>query len=207
MTSPTFVVKLADLERGARELTATIPEAWLKQALADTDAVPLGDGSLEVELLKNGGDVIVRGKACAKVSVPCVVTLEPLSLELAPEVFLLLKPAQEEPRHKQKAGAAKAKHAAVPTPERPKKKRRREQEEPELSSEEVAEDVYQGEEVVLDPFLREFIVLEIPPYPRRSDLPSDEERLSSRPLADPPEEKPIDPRLMPLLGLRDRLRG
>ncbi|HEY3496571.1 MAG TPA: hypothetical protein VGK73_17855, partial [Polyangiaceae bacterium] len=109
-------------------------------------------------------------------------------------------------------GTAKARHGASPPPEqakpeKPKKKRRREQEEPELSSEDAAEDVYQGEEIVLDEFLREFIVLEIPPYPRRSDLPSAEESLSSRPLADPPEEKPIDPRLLPLLGLRERLRG
>ena len=65
-----------------------------------------------------------------------------------------------------------------------------------------------GEEVVLDWFFREFILLEIPPYPRRSDLPSSEESLSSRPLADPPAEAmPVDPRLLPLLGLANRLRG
>ena len=205
MASPTFVVKLADLERGARELSATIPEAWLKQAFTDTDAVPLGDGSLSVELLKNGQEVMVRGKARASVTVPCVVTLEPLRFELEPEIFLLLKPAPEEPNPKRRAAATKSKPAAAP--EKPKKKRRQLDEEPELSSEAAAEDVYRGEEVVLDEFLREFIVLEIPTYPRRSDLPSAEESLSSRPLADPPEEKPIDPRLLPLLGLRERLRG
>ena len=55
---------------------------------------------------------------------------------------------------------------------------------------------------------REFLLLEIPPYPRRSDLPSAEESLSSRPLAGPPgEAKPLDPRLAPLLGLANRLRS
>lgn len=206
MASPTFVVKLADLERGAHELSVAIPEAWLKQALSDSDAVPLGDGSLELELQKNGREVMVRGEARVTLNVPCVVTLEPIRLELTPEIFLLLKPAPEDVAHKRRAGAAKAPKTA-PAAEKPKKKRKKADEEPELSSEEAAEDVYHGEEIVLDEFLREFIVLEIPPYPRRSDLPSSEESLSSRPLADPPEEKPIDPRLLPLLGLRERLRG
>ena len=61
---------------------------------------------------------------------------------------------------------------------------------------------------MLDDFFREFILLEIPPYPRRSDLPSPEESISSRPLADPDvEAKPLDPRLAPLLGLANRLKG
>jgi uncharacterized metal-binding protein YceD (DUF177 family) len=204
--SPTFVVKLADLERGAKELTAVIPEEWLKRALEATDAVPQGPGSLELELVKNGREVMVRGSATAKVTVPCVVTLEPLPFELAPEIFLLLRPAPEKDT-KRRAGAAKKEKPGAPATEQPKKKRRKDQEEPELSSEEAAEDVYHGEEIVLDAFLREFIVLEIPPYPRRSDLPSAEESLSSRPLADAPDEKPIDPRLLPLLGLRERLRS
>jgi hypothetical protein len=203
---PTFVVKLADLERGAKELTAVIPEAWLKRALEETDAAPLGDGSLELELTKNGREVMVRGSARAKITVPCVVTLEPLTFELAPDIFLLLRPAPDN-ELKRRAGAPKQEKSGPGPAAPPKKKRRKDQEDPELSSEAAAEDVYQGEEVVLDEFLREFIVLEIPPYPRRSDLPSAEESLSSRPLADAPDEKPIDPRLLPLLGLRQRLRN
>lgn len=206
MPSPTFVVKLADLERDAKDLSAVIPEAWLKHALENTDAVPLGEGSLSLHLLKNGSEVMVRGRAKAKVSVPCVVTLEPLTFELEPEIFLLLRPAPEKDGKRKKVAAKGGETPAVSV-EKAKKKRRREEEEPELSTEAAAEDLYQGEEVVLDEFLREFIVLEIPPYPRRSDLPSSEESLSSRPLADSPEEKPIDPRLLPLLGLRERLRS
>ncbi|HEY3498941.1 MAG TPA: hypothetical protein VGK73_29825, partial [Polyangiaceae bacterium] len=110
MTSPTFVVKLADLERGTRELTTTIPEAWLKQALAETDAVPNGDGNLELDLQKGGSEVMVRGRARVTVTVPCVVTLEPLRLELAPEIFLLLKPAPDDPHQKRRPGTAKAQH-------------------------------------------------------------------------------------------------
>jgi hypothetical protein len=178
--SPTFVVKLADLERGAKVLSAVIPEAWLKRALEDSDAAPVGDGSLELELTKNGGEVMVRGSARAKVTVPCVVTLEPLTFELKPEIFLLLRPAPDKDV-KRRAGAPKKEKAGPAPAEAPKKKRRKDKEDPELSSEAAAEDVYQGEEVVLDEFLREFIVLEIPPYPRRSDLPSAEEGLSSRP--------------------------
>jgi uncharacterized metal-binding protein YceD (DUF177 family) len=201
------VVKLADLERGARELSVPIPEGWLRGALQHTDAVPLGDGKLEVELTKNGDDVLVRGRARVTVSVPCVVTLEPLRFELEPEVFLLLKPAPEASPRRRGPGSGKDPRPPDAPGEKPKQKRKRAREDPELSREEAAEDHYQGEDIVLDDFLREFIVLEIPPYPRRSDLPSSEESLSSRPLADPPGEKAIDPRLLPLLGLKDRLRG
>jgi uncharacterized metal-binding protein YceD (DUF177 family) len=150
--------------------------------------------------------VMVRGNAAAKVSVPCVVTLEPLTFELKPEIFLLLRPAPEKDM-KRRAGATKKEKPGPPAAAHPKKKRRKDQEDPELSTEAAAEDLYEGDDIVLDEFLREFIVLEIPPYPRRSDLPSAEESLSSRPLADPPDEKPIDPRLLPLLGLRERLRS
>jgi hypothetical protein len=60
---------------------------------------------------------------------------------------------------------------------------------------------------VLDEFIREFLLLELPLYPRRPDLPSPEESIVSRPLAGPTGEQSIDPRLEPLAKLAARLRG
>jgi uncharacterized metal-binding protein YceD (DUF177 family) len=208
---PMFVVRLADLERGPKKLTCTLSEDWLRRTLADTNVEPRGPGEATVELSKMGSQVLVRGSLRVSVTVPCVVTLDPLPFDLAPEIFLQLAQAAEPPARpgkggkvlelepdKKKGGTPKA-HAA---------KARRAKEDPELSDEEAATDTFQGEEIVLDDFFREFILLEIPAYPRRSDLPSPEESISSRPLADPNvEAKPLDPRLAPLLGIASRLKG
>ena len=79
--------------------------------------------------------------------------------------------------------------------------------EPELSTEETAPDTFTGEEIALDDFIREFVLLELPLYPRRPDLPSPEESIVSRPLAGPTGEPSIDPRLEPLAKIAERLRG
>ncbi len=208
---PTFVVRLADLERGPKQVTYTLSEDWLRRTLADASVEPRGPGEATVELSKMGSQVLVRGGLRVSVTVPCVVTLDPLPFDLAPEIFLQLAQQAEAPARPGKAGKAPE---PVPgkqrggTPKAHAAKARRAKEDPELSDEEAATDTFCGEEIVLDDFFREFILLEIPPYPRRSDLPSPEESISSRPLADPKvEAKPLDPRLAPLLGIANRLKG
>ena len=211
MDKPSFVVRLADLERGAKAVTFKLSEDWLRSALSDAQAEPLEPGEAILELMKSGHVVVVRGHARAKITVPCVVTLDPVPLDLQPEIFLQLEqepePARVRPGAKEGAAGKgpDLKKTAKRTPERSS---RRGNDDVELSSEDAAHDTFKGELIALDDFLREFILLEIPPYPRRSGLPSPEESLSSRPLADPSvEAKPLDPRLAPLLGIANRLKG
>jgi hypothetical protein len=131
------------------------------------------------------------------------VTLDPLPFELTPEIFLMLEQVSAPPRSKKPKDIP---DKPAKAPKRPKK--RKDSDDVELAPEDVARDTFSGEDIVLDEFVREFIVLEIPPYPRRSDLPSAEESLSSRPLAGQSStERPIDPRLEPLQGILQRLRG
>lgn len=198
MASPSFVVRVSDLEDAPKRVSSTLSEEWLREALGDA-AEARGPGRFSVELMKTGREVMVRGTAHAEVTVPCVVTLEPLPFDLDPEVFLLLRPAPGNPDRKKRPGAPEGE-------KRPVKAKKRKEEEPELSLEDAAADTYNGEEIVLDGFLREFILLEIPPYPRRSDLPSPEEGISSRPLAGASAERPLDPRLAPLAGIAQKLR-
>jgi DUF177 domain-containing protein len=213
MQTPSFVVRLADLERGPKQVAFTLSEEWLSRELSDAHAVPLGPGTATLELMKTGATVMVRGSAQVKLTVPCVVTLDPVPLELAPEIFLELAREPDSNDRGKGAGKSPTKPAPglKPKPIKAKssgKSGRRGKDDPELTAEEAAYDTFKGEEIVLDGFIREFILLEIPLYPRRSDLPSSEESLSSRPLEGPPaEDKPIDPRLMPLMGLANRLRG
>ena len=206
MTKPLFVLPAADLERGPRQVSWVIPEAWLRDALAESQATPKGDGKLELELSKNGREVMARGQAEVDVEMPCVITLDPLPFRLEPEIFLMLAPS------------ASAKAAHRPARERGGAKGEREgrghkkdangwETDPELSPATAAQDTYDGEKIVLDEFLREFILLELPMYPRRSDLPSEETAAIRAPsVVAEPSSAPVDPRLLPLAAIASRLR-
>ena len=211
MTKPVFIVPLADIERGPRTLTFTLDEAWLRQALEGTDATPRGPGSVTVQLSKSGKDVMVRGRAEAPLSMACVVTLDPLDIDLNPEIFLMLSPgASDAPSKHAKKRAAAGKDA--PAEGRGSRSKRRDADEAEEEAEELdpaaaARDTFEGSQIELDPFFREFILLDLPMFPRRSDLPLEAGTATRPRSAEPGEQEPvIDPRLQPLAALRSRLR-
>jgi uncharacterized metal-binding protein YceD (DUF177 family) len=206
VSKPIFVLSAADLERGPKKVNWAIPEGWLREMLTDSQATPRGDGSLELELSKNGPEVVARGRAQVSVEMPCVVTLDPVPLELEPEIFLMLAPSPEA-----RAAARPARTRGGAGGERPARGRGKAEGgwavDPELSPATAAQDTYDGEKIVLDEFLREFILLELPMYPRRSDLPSEETPAIRAPseVAEP-SEAPVDPRLLPLAAIASRLR-
>jgi uncharacterized metal-binding protein YceD (DUF177 family) len=186
----------------------------LKTVLSETEATAESDGKLEVELTKTGREVVIRGKAQVSVTIPCVVTLDPLAFELVPEVFLLLSPPgsaeDDRPRRKKLARRAESLETVAGATKAPRPGKTQRAAGPEtdleLSERTAALDTYDGEKIVLDEFIREFILLELPPYPRRSDLPS-----GQRPAIGPPTtgsetpSAPVDPRLLPLAQLKSRL--
>lgn len=238
---PSFVVPLRDLDDGPKTLAAEITVEWLCAALEGTEATPAGStGTLSAELSKNGREVLVRGSARVDVVVPCARTLAPITLALEPEIFLLLGRADQAPERGRARGAAPAggpTAARVRAASRASRQRDGQRgehrprdrgvrparsgargawtESPELTSADAAQDVFEGEQIVLDAFLREFILLELPMFPVRQDLPSlPVEARASAPV-DPAgkdakdsaaDAAPIDPRLAPLVELKDRLR-
>ena len=218
MTKASFVVPVADIERGPRTVTFTLDEAWLNQALEGTDATPRRAGSATVELAKSGKGVMIRGRAEAPLSMPCVVTLEPLDIDVSSEIFLMLAPATSEVNarvtKKGRSGAPGPTNEAkdAPTEGRGAGSRKRaakdEDDEGELLDEHAAaRDTFEGSQIELEPFFREFIVLELPMFPRRSDLPSSEGPAIGAPPAGSGEQEPaLDPRLQPLAALRSRMR-
>lgn len=206
MEKPLFVLPAADLERGPKKVNWAIPEGWLRGVLSESDATPRGDGELSLELSKNGLEVMARGQAQVTVEMPCVVTLDPVPLKLEPEIFLLLQPS---PTARAAARPARARGGAGG--ERQGRGRQKDgggwEVDPELSPATAAQDTYDGEKIVLDDFLREFILLELPMYPRRSDLPSEETPAIRAPsVVAEPSPAPVDPRLLPLAELASRLR-
>ena len=215
MTKAHFVVPVADVERGPRTASFTLEEAWLREAFEGTEATPRGAGRATVELSKSGRDIMVRGRAEATVVMPCVVTLDPLEIPLNPEIFLLLAPAPAEPTGK--AGKAErrrttqgAKEPAAARGAAPRKQKAKDEDEDGelLDPESAARDTYEGSQIELDSFFREFLLLELPMFPRRSDLPSSPEPAIGPRLVtpEPDEQEHVDPRLQPLAALRSRLR-
>ena len=208
MPSSRFVVPLADLETGPKEVTFTLTEAWLRDVLEPAGASPRGPGNVTLELAKQGNDIMVRGHAAFGATLPCVVTLDPVHFDLRPEIFLMLKPGKHpEGARRAKEGSGKSEPSREIRAPKRRKKAGAWEGEADLPDEERSRDTFVGEEIVLDDFIREFVLLELPLYPRRPDLPSPEESIVSRPLAGPTGETTIDPRLEPLAKIAERLRG
>jgi uncharacterized protein len=223
MARPLFVVSVKDLEKGERTISWEIPVGWLEAALRETEAVPRGaPGQLEVTLGLSGRQVIVRGSARAAVAMPCARTLEPVDIDIDAEVVLLLVP--ESHANAGSLGSARSgrrgRSGAAPGPTTSAAPRRRRKTEPRarggksgwddaplLTGAEAAEDTYDGERVILDPFVREFILLELPLVPLRSDL-RDESTLAIDAQAESAASSPpADPRMAPLVALAERMRN
>lgn len=227
MSRPELVVPVADLERGAKHVEFVLTEAWLRRALEDTGATIKAPGKLEVTVSKNGPSVLVRGNLTVDLTLPCVITLDPVPVPVRTEILLMLSPksgatteheghvARRRPRPP-KADAAAAPEKARPAAERagrskgPAKAGSAEghwEETPILDDETAGQDTYEGHEIALDDFVREFLVLELPMFPRRSDLPTDSPAANPPLPADsqPGGDKPLDPRLSPLAELKSRL--
>lgn len=203
---PAFSIKVADLEYGDREIDEEIPVSWLETAFAGSEATPRGrPGRLSATVAKSGRDVMVRGRAEAAVTMPCARTLDPVDVDLHADIFLLLTPrssasppAENRPR-KQKGPAAKK--AGKPRKDAPKAPAPEE----DLEDANAARDTYDGEDIVLDEFVREFLILELPMFPLRPDLRSDEATGIEPPFPAGPTDKEIDPRLAPLAAIASRL--
>jgi len=199
-----FSVPISDLERSDLRRTWEIPTQWLDWALQESEASSAGaTGTLELYLKKQGREVLVKGHARATVTMPCARTLDPIPVGLDAEILLLLtqRATPAEPaakaarRHRKPVAGAGGKpvedDADDGTPEY-------------LSAEQAARDEYSGEIVELDAFVREHLLLELPLFPVRSDLPFDSNAATNT----PPDESGAapDPRLAPLAALASQLQ-
>jgi len=222
MSRPELVVPVADLDRGPKHVEFVLSEAWLRRALEGTDATVVEPGKVEVTFSKNGLAVLVRGKLTADLTLPCVVTLDPVPVPVRTEILLMLSPksgattTHETHVARRKARPAKAEIAG--SPEKPARERPGRakttgkgeghwEETPVLDDETAGQDTFEGHEIALDGFIREFLILELPMFPRRSDLPTGDAAANPPLPADSQAggEKPLDPRLSPLAELKSRL--
>ncbi|MEY4546403.1 MAG: hypothetical protein RL685_2598 [Pseudomonadota bacterium] len=194
MQQAQFAVPVRELDRSDQRRQFELTPGWIDGALAESDARSDGSpGSFDVHLKKNGREILVKGVARANVTMPCARTLEPVPVKLEAEIVLLLTP-----RSSASAGATGGKKVrrARPDPEADEL----------LSAELAARDEFEGDNIELDGFVREHLLLELPLFPVKSDLP-----FQATPATDPPpeeeaEEKAVDPRLAPLAALAKQLQ-
>ncbi|HSQ65264.1 MAG TPA: DUF177 domain-containing protein [Polyangiaceae bacterium] len=141
---PDFAISVADIDASGKHVEAAIPVEFLRTAFEDSDAEPrFGDGHVDVMLFRSGPDVVVRGRASAKVQLACGRCLEPVEVTLAPEISALMVPASK------LAPPAKDEH--------------------EMGSGDADVVPYDGETVVLDELLRDELVLDVPMIPLCSE--------------------------------------
>jgi uncharacterized protein len=193
-----LLVPVADLEREdevSREWE--LDPGWLGWALGDSEAHSTGKpGRARATLSRSGREVLVRGRVEAQVELPCARTLDPSVYDLAVDLVLIL--------HKKEEPASGGSHAS----RRGSRREVREAREAEaLAADDVASDSYSGETIALDDFVREQLLLELPMFPLRSDLRSNDSPAIPPPPQGPASGSGIDPRLLPLQALADRLKA
>jgi uncharacterized protein len=179
MTTHEFTIPVHDLDAAGKHFVFKIRPEWLRGALEGGDVRATSNaGELDVRASKSGNDVIVHGQLKAELEVPCARCLSPARVVIDQRLTALMVPA-----HAMKSTDAN---------------------EYEFSADEADIFPYDGESAVLDDLVRDELLLEIPMIPLCSeDCPG----ISPAPdlEAKEPADRPIDPRLAPLLRFRQKI--
>jgi uncharacterized protein len=182
-----------DVQLDGLEIDVELPARWLRKALEGTEVTPReAGGRLKGRLSRSGTDIVVRAHVEVSVELPCARCLDPAPFDVDTDLSLLLQPmTRSELRHHDR-GSHRGK--------------RGDDEEYEFSAAEASLDVYDGETVVLDAFVREAILLEVPNFPLcRDSCPGLQ---AQGPIEEALEEaRSFDPRLAPLDAFRDKEKG
>ncbi len=171
-----FPIPVSELDAGGKEFRFTVRSAWVRGALEGHEATAAGpDGEVIVRASKSGHDVVVHGALDAELTVPCARCLEPAHLKVHADLSVLYVPAS-----RLSSGS---------------------DDEGELTEEEADTLPFEGETVALDDLVRDELLLEIPMIPLCSEACPG---MSPAPDPERAGEKPIDPRLAPLLDFAGR---
>ena len=178
-----FAIAVTEIDEFGKDYTFAVDSSWVNEALSGLELAAddaWGPGALTVHVQKNGNDLLVTGHVRAALTAPCVRCLEPAAIQVDAELVALLSPATSE---------------------------RRLDSELELSSEDLDRGTYAGETLVLDPLVREYLLVECPMQPLcHQDCKGLEVPAHIRPPEDfGVQEQGIDPRLAPLLKLKDQV--
>jgi uncharacterized protein len=182
---PAFVLPLDEIDDTGKHWSFSVDASWLRGALAETGLRPTAEavadgvvGTIEVSAQRSGDDILLRGRLKTHVATDCARCLEDALVVVDADLTTLLMPESQRP-------------AIAPEDEG-------------ITEDAVVRDYFSGDQIVLDPLIRELIVLEEPMQPLCSP------DCAGIPIPDgvkPPadfgrEEGVVDPRLAPLMKLK-----
>lgn len=187
-----LVIPIHQLDSHGKDYVFVLDQAWLDKVLQGTEVrgdASQGDGAVEVHAQRNGGEILVHGKAHARLVTECGRCLGDVPVEVACDLAALYAPTEGSTRHQQD-----------------------DDEDADIDPDEPDREYYTGEEVVIDDLVRDYLLLEIPMQPRCElaglECPklgavqgSSKDGPASQSGAQGFGEGRIDPRLMPLMKL------
>ena len=175
-----FVLQIQDLDESGKDWNFAIGRDWLASALDDTELGPgPHDGRLQVHAQRSGVDVLVQGHITSRLAATCARCLNDVALDVDLAMTVLFSPEHTRPDDSQEI---------------------------DVRLDEVNRDYYGGREIVLDPMVREHLLLEAPMKPLCSE---DCEGIAVPEHLRPPAEvfgdAAPDARFAPLLKLKEEL--
>ena len=178
-----FTIHVSDVQDDGKDYEFPLTATWIEGALADAELRAGSEpqaGSLQVHVQRNGVELLVTGHIQADLVGRCIRCLEDAPIAIDSDFVALLA------RDDQQATQA----AAV-----------------ELQMEDLDRGTYSGEDLVLDGMVVEHLLVECPMQPLcREDCKGLEVPAHIRPPADfGAKEQGVDPRLAPLLKLKDKV--
>ncbi len=181
---PELVLHIHEIDEDGKDYSFALAPAWLDSVLADANLrcdPACGAGSLAVHAQKNGPEFLVHGQLKAGLLAQCGRCLADAKVSVSVPFASLF---------------CRASNKAMPVSL-------------ELSEDDLQREEFSGHELVLDQLVREQLVLECPMQPLCSPLCQGiEVPKNVRPPADifGTSDAPVDPRLAPLMRLRDKVR-
>lgn len=175
-----FVLQIQDLDESGRDWSFAIGTDWLASALADTELrAGSREGRLGVHAQRNGLDVLVQGRIEAQLIATCARCLGEATIDVDLALAALFSPEHMRPANS---------------------------DEIDVRLDEMNQDYYAGAQIVLDPMVREYLLLEAPMKPLCSDTC---EGIAVPAHLRPPQEifgaSAPDARFAPLLKLKEAL--
>ena len=183
-----LVIPIQHLDQSGKDYVFALDQPWLDVAFEGTGVhgdASAGAGSVEVHVQRNGREILVHGKARARLVAECGRCLKDLPLEVACDLAALYAPSD-------------AHVHAQP-----------QDDELEIDADEPDRERYSGEEVVIDGLVRDYLLLELPMQPRcelgwecpNLEVPAHMRGKDGVHSAETAGTGQIDPRLLPLMKL------
>ncbi len=184
-----LLIPIHDLDTHGKDFVFALDESWLTRMLAETGVsgdISEGPGSVEVHAQRNGQEILVHGRAKARLVTDCVRCLKGMPVAVECDLAALYAPSQ---------GQSRA-----------------EDEEDDIDPDQPDREFYTGEQVAIDELVRDYLLLELPMQPRcdlgwscsNLEVPDHMRTSEGVQTSQNFNEDAIDPRLAPLIKLAQK---